>query len=299
MTKQQLIVWIRNYIKADQAYNSKRCTADQAKTYAQKFQKPLQKEEKTGVIGSIFTGIFVAIIGAIPVGFVSAVIWVIWDFIEMFKVDLKHNPGAEMLSTKIVESAAGLVIDDVNTYFNQHEVLGPAIAFLIIGLAISAVIGFIFIIVSIISDKGVPKRNKEHAKEYENNQKLLAAAQVVYDLKKKEADIAWKTVERLQKESPVPKDYLPWAEKILRILENQRADTLKEAINVLHTDWHRQDQLEEIKRHNEAVERQNAQTAAALSRSADAADRAADRAAEAANEAAYWERQRYFDDLLK
>lgn len=299
MTKQQLIVWIRNYIEANQAYNSKRCTADQAKAYAQKFQKPLQKEEKTGVIGSIFTGIFVAIVWAIPVGFVSAVIWVIWDFIEMFKVDLKHNPGAEMLSTKIVESAAGLVIDDVNTYFNQHEVLGPAIAFLIIGLAISAVIGFIFIIVSIISDKGVPKRNKEHAKEYENNQKLLAAAQVVYDLKKKEADIAWKTVERLEKESPVPKDYLPWAEKILRILENQRADTLKEAINVLHTDWHRQNQLEEIKRHNEAVERQNAQTAAALSRSADAADRAADRAAEAANEAAYWERQRYFDDLLK
>lgn len=299
MTKQQLIVWLRDYIKACNSYKQKRNATDQLKEYIKKYQAPLQKEKKKGVIKSILSGITVAFCGAVPCALVFGVIWFVWFFIDIFKTDLRHNPEAEELSVKVIQSAAGIVIEDVDTFFYRHAILGPAIGSLIIGLGISVVIGCIFTILSIISDKRVPERNKKHEEEFESNQKLLAATQIKYNLRKKESDDAWRNVKRLENKSPIPEDYLPWAEEILRIFENQRADTVKEAINILHTDWHRQDELEETKRHNEIIERQNAQNAAELARSAEAANRAA----EAANEAAYWEKKRYideiFDDLLK
>lgn len=293
MTKQQLIQWLKNYIKTDDTYEQKRRETEQAKAYAQQFQKPLKKEEKTGIIGSIFTGILVAIIGAVPVGLLAGIIWLICFFVGIF------NPKVGEVAIKIVESSAGLITDDVTRFFNRHEVLGPMAAFLIIGLIISSIIGFACIILMILDDRNVPKRNQEHEEEYANNQTLLAAAEVVHDLKKKKSDAAWENVQRLKKESPIPQNYLVWAEEILQLLENNRADTLKEAINILHADWHREKELREIQRHNKAIEMQNAQASLELSR----ATNAANRAAEAAEEAAYWEKKKYiddiFDDLLK
>lgn len=294
MTKQQLIVWLNKYIMAQNTWDKRRKEAEEAKKYVEKYQTPLEKEKKSGILGSILGGIVITVLGTVPCALIFSVIWLIWTTIELFKKDLRHNPGVELLSDKVVEKAAGIVIGDVDVYFRRHEILGPMIGFLIIGAGLALILGILVAIFILVLDKGVPERNKKHEAEYKSNQELLVAMQIKYDLRKKEAAIAWNEVENLKKQSPVPEDYLLWAEEIKTLLENQRADTVKEAINILHTEWHRKEELEEMRRHNEEIERQNAQIAAEYARSADAANRAA----EAAENAAYWEKQKYIDDIF-
>lgn len=299
MTKQQLVAWLKNYTKAYKVWQQRQRDTDEMKKLIKKYQNPLQIEKKHGIVGNVISGALITLIATIPSALVFGVVWVVWDFVEIIKKDLKHNPGIEMLSIEIIERAAGIVIDDVPAFFIRHEILGPTIGCLIIGFAISLIIGLIAIIFGIISDKSIPKRNEQHRARFEDNQKMLAAAEVRYGLAKQGSDAAWNYVQKLKKESPIPNTYLDYAEEILSLLVNQRADTLKEALNILHDKWERQSELEEHRRHNKEMERQNAQMADALSRNAEAARQAA----EAAEDAAYWEKKRYiddiFDDLLK
>ncbi len=294
MTKQETIFWLKKYIERENTLCQCQRSVKTWKDEIAEHSKPLKKEKKAGVLGCVGTGLLVAIGGAIPCAIVFAIIWLIWMIIDIFKTNLRENPDAVLYSDLIIEKAAGLVIEDTTSYFNRHEILGPMIGILIIGFGISCILGIIAIIASFVGDKSIPEKNKRHQEEYEKSQKLLPQLQMMYDLNIKKQKEAEYQLAQMRKNTIVPGKYLSYASQLLDFLENGRADTIKEAINLLHTEWHRQDELREIQRHNEAIEIQNAQIAAEYARSADAANRAAD----AAEEAAYWEKKRYIDDFF-
>ncbi|MDO5785665.1 MAG: hypothetical protein Q4P20_11445, partial [Eubacteriales bacterium] len=119
MTKKETIQWLKNYLKQqDAVYECEKGVRYWKDRIAER-DKPLKKEEKAGVFGSILGGIGIAIVGTIPCTLIFAVIWLIWSFIELFKVQPRLHPDAILYSDLVIEKATGIVIEDVQDYFNH------------------------------------------------------------------------------------------------------------------------------------------------------------------------------------
>ncbi|MGM9614953.1 MAG: hypothetical protein ACI3W7_05465 [Oscillospiraceae bacterium] len=301
MTRQEIISWLKKYIRQENEAYQCEAVVNNWKSKIEEHSKPLVIEKKTGFLGCVGSGIFVAIIGAIPSAIVSGIIWIIWDIVEIIKVDLRHNPGADLRSEMILEKALSIIIksEDPTQFLSHHGFWGAALALLIIGFGISCLLGIIVIILCLLDDKDVPKRNIKHQEEYEENQALIPQLQVVYDLSVKKKNIAECKLSQMRRNSIVPEKYLSSASTLLEFFEDGRADTIKEALNLLHRHWNELDRYREMERHNRAMEEEaaqhNAQIEAELQRNTEAARRAAN----AAEDAAYWEKQRYIDDVFE
>lgn len=298
MTKQEIILWLRQYIKKESDLRECENVVNVWKSKITEHSKPLKEEKKTGILGSIATGLIVAVVGAIPCAIVFAIIWFVWSMIELFKTNLREHPDATMYSTLIIEKAAGLVIKDVPHYFIQHEILGPVIGMLIIGAGISCILGILATIITLSGDKSVPAKNKKLKEEYEKNQALLPQLQMMYELHLKKKNEAKNELAQMEKTAIFPNKYLCYARELLDFLESGRADTLKEALNLLHQNWDEMDRLSEMQRHHRALEKENAQHNAQLEAELRKNSKAAERAADAAAETAYWEKKRYVDDFF-
>lgn len=295
MTKQETILWLRRYIEQERIFYENQRVVNVWEDKIREHTKPLKEEKKAGVLGSAVSGLVVAIVGAIPCAIVFSAIWFVWLLVDLFKTNLREHPDAVLLPSAVVEKAAGIVIkQDVNEFFFHHELLGPIIGLLVIGFGISCVLGFFAVFIVLFSDKDIPKRNAARKEEYAKRQALLPQLRMTYNLHLEKMRKAETKLMQMKKNAIISEKYLDYASDLLEFLETGRADTLKEALNLLHTEWHERERLHEMRRHHQAVEEENEQLRAELRRNTEASERAAD----AAEDAAYWDKKRYVDDIF-
>lgn len=295
MTKQEAIRWLKEYIEQEDLVYQCGKGLEKRKKEISEYSKPFIEEKKAGVWGSVGTGLVVAVVGAIPCAIASCVILMLSCVVALI---IDSSTLLEK-TIAIIEKAAGIVFQDVTDYFSRHIILGPTISYLIIGLGFSCILGVLAFIFVLSSDKDVPEKNRKKKEEYDKRQAELPKVQLLYDLTLKSKNEAECKLKRMEKNSPIPSKYLAYADELWELLTSGRADTLKEALNLLHQHWYEEERLHELRRHHQAVEEENKQIRAELRRNAEASQRAAD----AAEEAADWERRKYiddiFDDLLK
>lgn len=294
MTKAQIIQWLRTYIDAEKACRLKRDYRVKCEEELKKYlQKPKLESESKGffefVVGVIFCTVFYTVVGAIVVGGICAVIWCIWMFVEIIAVDYKNNSSVELMSQKFLRLFMDPVINAMNGDLERPTLIQALIAFLIIGAIISFILSFITSIWSgIDSTINAPKRNQRLQQQYEKNLEKVPELRRKWEAAKQAESLAYQKVQSLERQHIVAEKYLSWASDLLQYLEDGRADSLKEAINLMEFEWNEEDRMHELRRHNRQMEEAYARHTATLEEEAARAADASERAAEAAEEGAFW-----------
>lgn len=297
MTKVQTIQWLRNYINAKKAYRSKRDYRVKCEEELKKYlQKPELESEVKGVgdfIGTIFGMIFMTIIytivGAIVVGGICAVIWCICTVVELIALDYKNNTSVDLISVKLLRLFMDPVINAMNGDLDSPTVIQALIAFLIMGAIISFILSFIILIWAAIDNViNAPKRNQRLQQQYEKKLEKVPELQRKLEAAKQAENLAYQKVQSLEQQRVVADKYLSWASDLLQYLEDGRADSLKEAINLMEFEWNEEDRMHELRRHNRQMEEAYVRHTATLEAEATRAADASERAAEAAEEGAFW-----------
>lgn len=294
MTKAQTIQWLRNYINAKKVYWSKSDYRVYCEGELKKYlQKPKLELETKGfvdfVVGVIFCTVFYTVVGAIVVGGICAVIWCICTVVELIAVDYKNNTSVDLISVKLLRLFMDPVINAMNGDLDSPTVIQALIAFLIMGAIISFILSFIISIWSSIdSTINAPKRNQELQQQYEKKLKKVPELQRKLEDAKQAESLAYQKVRSLEQQHIVADKYLSWASDLLQYLEDGRADSLKEAINLMEFEWNEEERMHELRRHNRQMEEAYARHTAVLEEEAARAADASERAAEAAEEEAFW-----------
>lgn len=282
MTKEQTIRWLRNYIRAKKAYFSRAAYTEDCKRKLEEYQKKPEITPEFGVFGTIIEILLWTIIGTLILGVICAICWCVFLFFELIVTDYKNNfLTVELKSAQFIKFWVRPVV-----YIMKGDAENPTVIQGILGFFTFALIPSFILsaILGIHDKKTTPKKNKlalgahaERLKEIPRLEERIREAE-------KKQNIARQELESLEKQNVVPKKYLTWAEDLLGYLEDCRADSLKEAINLMEFEWNQEEHLHELKRHNKRMEETYARHAAAMERSADASERAA----EAAEEDAFW-----------
>lgn len=282
MTKEQTIRWLRNYIKAEKAYLSRISYTEDCKKELKKCEQKPEVDPESGVFGMIIEILLWTIIGTLILGVICAVCWCVFLFFELIVTDYKNNfLTVELKSAQFIKFWVRPVVYVMKGDAENPTVIQGILSF----FTFSLIPAFVLSIVLGVHDKiTTPKKNKlELAAHAERLKKIPRLEERVREAEKKQ-NIAQQELENLEKQNVVPKKYLTWAQELLGYLEDCRADSLKEAINLMEFEWNQEERLHELKRHNKRMEETYARHAAAMERSADASERAA----EAAEEDAFW-----------
>lgn len=282
MTKEQTIRWLRNYIRAKKAYLSRAAYTEDCKKELKKCEKKPEITEESGVLGIVFEIFICTIVGTVILGVVCAVCWCICFFFEALVTDYKNNSlTVELKSAQFVEFWVRPVIYIMKANPESPTAIQGILGFFIFAMIPSFILSIIFVVYTNIK---LPKENKiKRAVHEENLKKIPRLEEKIREAEQKQ-NSALQELESLEKQNVVPKKYLTWAQELLGYLEDCRADSLKEAINLMEFEWNQEERLHELKRHNKRMEETYERHAAAMERSADASERAA----EAAEEDAFW-----------
>lgn len=127
-------------------------------------------------------------------------------------------------------------------------------------------------------------RNRKKIAKYRVQKLAIPALELKLKDIQLKGDAAWNRIEMMGKQGVVHPDYLNYASILADHLEKGRADTLKEAINLVEqrkADWHRE---LDARQHRREMEKRAAEIAAETSRAADASEQAAS----SAEKAAFW-----------
>lgn len=282
MTKEQTIRWLRNYIRAEKAYFSRAAYTEDCKRELEECKKEPEITPEFGVFGTIIEILIWTIIGTVILGIICAVCWCVFFFFEALITDYKNNSmTVELKSAQFIEFWVRPVV-----YIMKGDAENPTVIQGILGFfTFSLIPAFVLSIILGVHDKiTTPKGNRQELAVNEIRLKKIPRLEERIREAEKKQNIAQQELESLEKQNVVPKKYLTWAKDLLEYLENCRADSLKEAINLMEFEWNQEESLHELKRHNKRMEETYARHAAAMERSADASERAA----EAAEEDAFW-----------
>lgn len=286
MNKAQTIQWLRNYINAEKEYKAKRDYRYKCEEELKQCTQKPKLESESGIIGAILGIIFKTALGAIVVGFICAVIWCIFMIVELIATNYKHNfMSVELKSERFLRLFMDPVINAMGGDLENPTMIQGIIAFLVIG----AIISFVLIIVSTIHDKiAIPKKNQQLQQAYEMRLKKASGLEEKLRIAIQGENLAYQNVQNLEHQHIIADKYLLWASDLLRYLEDGRADSLKEAINLMEFEWNEEERIHELRRHNRQMEEAYARHAAAMEDEVTRAAEASERAAEAAEEGAFW-----------
>lgn len=264
---------------------------DSAKNLAEK-NKPYIEEPLT-VVGAIITWFVFGLIGTVILGVAAAVIQffatIIRILYETFVV--KEITLENPVLIQLVDFASKTL------HFPDNRV----VTYILISAIVSAIVCVPLVVMMYLENDRIPEKNRRRVEEYE---KLLARIPPIESEYRKAVAEHQRAADRVDywvKQSVVTQEYIGYVDDIIKLLQNGRADTLKEALNVLEADRSRRRIESENARHNREMERISEENYAILQEEArrstaasERAARASERAAEAAEDAAFFEQASMF-----
>lgn len=249
MTKSELIQYLRQYKKADDALQDALTRREglEDKLYAAQYKPTVKYESPSKSIWGTVLLYFLPITAIL-----SVIVWlfVLLFFARQFRIDHGGPVGVYRWSL--------------------------------------CVTSIIVLPLCIFCTRSSKRQDLEKMQQYHERMATVPALQQQIQAWTAKAQVAQQNLDALASWNVVPRNYLDYAGRLLRYLENQRADTLKEALNLLEidlredarddADWaFRKQMREQAARAAEAAEYQ-------ASRQADAAERAA----QASEQTAMW-----------
>lgn len=273
MTKYELMQYLREYVQAENKYFRIKGEVNEIKREIAKAKKPPILEEKKGFKASFGTFLGYWALFAI----IAAVCLIVAIFILSIV-----EPPADGLWAKLLFMSVTFV------HLEKH----PFLFFILLALFISAFLS-LWLTASKTRkyNKTYPERNREKIDAYEKDRARLPALEALLRKKSQELTAANNYFTMLKKRNILHPDYLQSAGTLLKYLERGRADSLKEALNLLEQE--RAEIRWELAReeHEAAMQEYAKAQAKALGQIADEAARSADvseRAAQHADDAAFW-----------
>lgn len=142
----------------------------------------------------------------------------------------------------------------------------------------------ISIFITILQVKGSKKKNKIILSDYEARRQQITALERELKDASINTNIAYRRLQSLESKGIVHPDYLPYVSSLADYLEKGRADTLKEAINLLEQRKSDLERKSEERQYRREMVKKTDEIAVELSRVADAAEHTAN----SVDEAAFW-----------
>lgn len=301
MTKIDIIRWLKEYIRQQNLWIKYDKEVSILHNKIVEISRPAYQEKKKGIFGCLLRGLLVAILGAIPCAIIIGVLWCVWFLIEVFRVNLKVNQDAVLLPDICMRKVAGIVVENADAFFKGRELYMFLTGCLVIGIMTSCILGVLTFILYIIKDARIPKINKQYNELKEKNRSNLQDLQIQYDKALKMKTDTATILNQMRANPIIPQKYLYSSSitYILECLEDGRADTIKEALNLLHQYQIEQDRYYEMERHHKAMEEENTRIQAELLRNSEAAERIANAAEEAVNLEKRRRREEFYDKLIE
>ena len=283
MNKKEAIAFLSQYRSLHKEWRTVDRRINELKSKIEKGKKHPTKVGLPG-IGSL---IVVTLVAGVVISIIFAVIWGIWLIVEGL-----GTPYEDMKSFAFIYWIVEFVTrTDANVFLDSHPWLTWFIGFGAVGLPL----GFIFALYSVIgARKDTRLSNSASQSAFEHAQKHMLEWENELKAAEKKYKLRWNQMQQMEKSGVMADHYFTWTGDLLKYLQDGRADTLKEAINLLEADFDKEAEAHERARHRKRMEDIASAHAAAMQSEAARTREATERAASAAEDAAFWSQAETF-----
>ena len=288
MNKHELMAFMQKYCSLQhELYVTTECIARLKEKIAKGRQLP-KKEKLPGIFMIIFMTIIVGIVLSIIVG----ALWGIWCIVEAFTTDFNNVDYNSINSVVFLHTIIGFVTQrNAEVFVESHPYLSYVVGFASIGVPLA----FLFSIWSVISGrKDARLSNFVALKAYNEAQGLEAKRVDEVKSNEEKASQLRMQMKQMEIQGVIPSKYLKVVSSLLEYLQDGRADTLKEAINLYESEYAALERDINESRHRKHMEDLAKAHATAMQSEAVKTRKAAERAASAAEEAAFWNQAETF-----
>lgn len=270
MTKNELIQYLRAFLQAENRCYEIQSEITRLKNTISNLKKEPTLEERQGLGESLVLFLLSTIMGGIALGVLL--------IISIFIVTLFDNNGKGPFGQFIRASATFL-------HLENH----PILFCILFPLLISAILSLLLTVyIATDHNKHYQQRNQQKIEEYKKVCAQIPALEANLNKQISELKLADYAFEILKQRNIV---HPQWHDKIrylLEYLEQGRADTLKEALNLWEQESAQRRMAAENRRFHQQMSQQMAAHAAAMEEQAERTADASERAADSADEAAMW-----------
>ena len=283
MNKKETIAFLSQYCVFKKGWQTVEGEKGEIKRKIEKGTEPPTEQKLPGIGMLIWTTILAGVVISVAL----AAIWGIWLIVEGL-----GTPYEDMKSMKFIFWLIELVTQtEADVFLESHSWLGWLIGFAAVGFPL----GFIFSLYCVISNrKETRQKNASAQNAFEYAQKHMPEWRHDFEEAEEKSKQLRNQMRAMEHSGVMAERYFTWAGYLLDYLKDGRADTMKEAINLLEDDFYKNTELIERARHHKQMEDIAIAHAAVMQSEAARTREAAERTAAAAEEASFWNQAETF-----